>query len=422
MAAVLHLIDRRLNGRNNSALNRERFLRRYKQHIRRAVQRMVGKRSVSDMAGGGDVTIPARDIAEPTFRHGAGGDREIVVPGNRKFGKGDTLRRGDDAEDGGPGGAGEGDGADEFVFSLSRDEFLNIFFEDLELPRMLRNVLGQVKHSKPARAGYTNQGAPSNMSVVRTLQTALGRRIALAGTLNGRIDELRAEVATADERGLGAAQIEMLNAELAALTSKLAQVPFLDSIDLRYRHRVMVPAPVARAVMFCLMDVSASMDETKKDLAKRFFTLLYLFLSQKYERVELVFIRHTDDAEEVDEHAFFNDPRSGGTVVLSALELMHEIVTARYPAAGWNIYAAQASDGDAFGADAGKSARFLEEQLLPLARHFAYIETVDSAAARTSALWAEYATIDGAGHFALQRVTRREEIYPVFRELFRRQA
>ena len=422
MAAVLHLIDRRLNGRNKSALNRERFLRRYKQHIRRAVQRMVGKRSVSDMAGGGDVTIPARDIAEPTFRHGAGGDREIVVPGNRKFGKGDTLRRGDDAEDGGPGGAGEGDGADEFVFSLSRDEFLDIFFEDLELPRMLRNVLGQVKHSKPARAGYTNQGAPSNMSVVRTLQTALGRRIALAGTLNGRIDELRAEVATADGRGLGAAQIEMLNAELAALTSKLAQVPFLDSIDLRYRHRVMVPAPVARAVMFCLMDVSASMDETKKDLAKRFFTLLYLFLSQKYERVELVFIRHTDDAEEVDEHAFFNDPRSGGTVVLSALELMHEIVTARYPAAGWNIYAAQASDGDAFGADAGKSARFLEEQLLPLARHFAYIETVDSAAARTSALWAEYATIDGAGHFALQRVTRREEIYPVFRELFRRQA
>ena len=419
---MLHLIDRRLNGRNKSALNRERFLRRYKQHIRRAVQRMVGKRSVSDMAGGGDVTIPARDIAEPTFRHGAGGDREIVVPGNRKFGKGDTLRRGDDAEDGGPGGAGEGDGADEFVFSLSRDEFLDIFFEDLELPRMLRNVLGQVKHSKPARAGYTNQGAPSNMSVVRTLQTALGRRIALAGTLNGRIDELRAEVATADGRGLGAAQIEMLNAELAALTSKLAQVPFLDSIDLRYRHRVMVPAPVARAVMFCLMDVSASMDETKKDLAKRFFTLLYLFLSQKYERVELVFIRHTDDAEEVDEHAFFNDPRSGGTVVLSALELMHEIVTARYPAAGWNIYAAQASDGDAFGADAGKSARFLEEQLLPLARHFAYIETVDSAAARTSALWAEYATIDGAGHFALQRVTRREEIYPVFRELFRRQA
>ena len=422
MTAVLQLIDRRLNGRNKSALNRERFLRRYKEHIRRAVQRMVGKRSISDMTGGGDVTIPARDIAEPTFRHGAGGDREIVVPGNRRYGKGDTLRRPDGEDDGGSGGAGDGGGADDFVFSLSRDEFLNIFFEDLELPRMLRNVLGQVENSKPARAGYTTEGAPCTMSVVRTLQTALGRRIALTGAFKKRIDELQAELDAAGERGFGTAEIELLNAEFKALTAKVAQVPFLDSIDLRYRHRVMRPAPVARAVMFCLMDVSASMDESKKDLAKRFFTLLYLFLSQKYERVELVFIRHTDDAEEVDEHAFFNDPRSGGTVVLSALELMREIVVTRYPAAGWNIYAAQASDGDAFGADAGKSARYLQEELLPLARHFAYIETVDSETPRTSALWAEYAAIESDGNFAMQQVSRRENIYPVFRELFRKEA
>ena len=77
--------------------------------------------------------------------------------------------------------------------------------------------------------------------------------------------------------------------------------------------------------MFCLMDVSASMDEDKKDLAKRFFTLLYLFLTRKYEEVELVFIRHTDDAEEVDEDTFFHDARSGGTVVYSALELADKI-------------------------------------------------------------------------------------------------
>ena len=417
---MLNLIDRRLNGRNKSALNRERFLRRYKEHIRRAVQNLVGKRSIGDMTGGGDVTIPARDIAEPTFRHGSGGDREIVVPGNRKFGKGDKLRRPEDDEEGGGGGAGEGDGSDDFVFSLSREEFLNIFFDDLELPRMLRNVLGQIERSKPARSGYTSEGAPCNISIVRTLQTALGRRIALSGALNGRIAELHDELAVTYERD--ASRIEFLNSELEALTAKHEQVPFLDSIDLRYRHRVMTPAPMARAVMFCLMDVSASMDESKKDLAKRFFTLLYLFLSQKYERVELVFIRHTDDAEEVDEHAFFNDPRSGGTVVLSALELMHKVVAERYPASEWNIYAAQASDGDAFGADVGQSARFLHEQLLPLARHFAYIETVDSSAVRTSALWAEYGAIDAPDNFAMQRVARREDIYPVFRELFRKEA
>ena len=107
--------------------------------------------------------------------------------------------------------------------------------------------------------------------------------------------------------------------------------------------------------MFCLMDVSASMDEDKKDLAKRFFTLLYLFLTRKYGEVDLIFIRHTDDAEEVDEETFFHDTRSGGTVVYSALELADKIRAERY-ASGWNVYAAQASDGDAFGADPARSA------------------------------------------------------------------
>jgi len=175
-------------------------------------------------------------------------------------------------------------------------------------------------------------------------------------------------------------------------------------------------------VMFCLMDVSASMDENKKDLAKRFFTLLYLFLTQKYEQVELIFVRHTEHAEEVKEDAFFNDPGTGGTVVLSALELMHKIATERYPASSWNIYAAQASDGDAFGADGGGSARFLEESILPLTRYFAYVEVPDSAEARTSALWTAYDAITHDGRFAMRRVTQREEIYPVFRELFRKEA
>jgi uncharacterized sporulation protein YeaH/YhbH (DUF444 family) len=179
-------------------------------------------------------------------------------------------------------------------------------------------------------------------------------------------------------------------------------------------------SPVARAVMFCLMDVSASMDEARKDLAKRFFTLLYLFLTRKYEQVELVFIRHTDDAEEVEEDAFFNDPKSGGTVVLSALELAHKIAAERYPASEWNVYVAQASDGDAFGADAGKSARFLEQSLLPMLRYFAYIEVRSPEETRTSSLWASYQTI-GRGIFAMKRAAHRSEIYPVFRELFKKE-
>jgi uncharacterized sporulation protein YeaH/YhbH (DUF444 family) len=417
---MLYLIDRRVNGRGKSALNRERFLRRYKEHIRRAVQHMVAKRSIKDMVSGGEVSIPARDIREPTFRHGAGGDREIVAPGNREFAKGDKLRRPEGGAGGAGGaGAGSGDSVDEFTFSLSREEFLNIFFEDLELPRLARTVMGKVERTKPERAGYTTDGAPCNLSVIRTLQSALGRRVALSGAIGSRMEELRTE---AEDDAADPERLAELEAELEALGARQARVPFLDPLDLRYRNRVLRPMPVARAVVFCLMDVSASMDENKKDLAKRFFTLLYLFLTQKYEQVELVFVRHTEHAEEVTEDVFFNDPGSGGTVVLSALELMHKIVVERYAASSWNVYAAQASDGDAFGADGGGSARFLEESILPLTRYFAYVEVPDSAEARTSALWTAYDAIAHDGRFAMRRVTRREEIYPVFRELFRKEA
>jgi uncharacterized sporulation protein YeaH/YhbH (DUF444 family) len=417
---MLYLIDRRQSPRGKSAVNRERFLRRYKEHIRRAVQRMVAKRSITDMVNGGEVSIPARDINEPAFRHGAGGDREIVAPGNREFAKGDKLRRPDGgAGGGGTGASGGGDSVDEFTFSLSRDEFLNIFFEDLELPRLARTVMGKVDRFKLERAGYTTEGAPCNLSVIRTLQSALGRRVALSGALNSRMEELRAE---ADSEEADEARRAEVEAELEALGVRRTRVPFLDPLDLRYRNRTLKPMPVARAVMFCLMDVSASMDENKKDLAKRFFTLLYLFLTQKYEHVDLVFVRHTEHAEEVDENTFFNDPGSGGTVVLSALEMMHKIVTERYPASSWNIYAAQASDGDAFGADGGGSARFLEESILPLTRYYAYVEVPDSTEARASALWTAYDAITHDGRFAMRRVTQREEIYPVFRELFRKEA
>jgi uncharacterized sporulation protein YeaH/YhbH (DUF444 family) len=180
---------------------------------------------------------------------------------------------------------------------------------------------------------------------------------------------------------------------------------------------------IGRAAMFCLMDVSASMDEDKKDLAKRFFTLLYLFLTRKYGEVDLIFIRHTDDAEEVDEDAFFHDTRSGGTVVYSALELAEKIRVERY-AHGWNVYAAQASDGDAFGADPARSARFLRERLLPAARYYTYLElAATNASETTSTLWAEYERVAEAhGNFAMRRASEREQIYPVFRELFRKDA
>ncbi|MBR7784791.1 DUF444 family protein, partial [Undibacterium luofuense] len=95
-----------------------------------------------------------------------------------------------------------------------------------------------------------------------------------------------------------------LREEIRHLRTRIAAIPFLDPFDLRYSNRIKVPKPASQCVMFCLLDVSGSMDEQKKDTAKRFFILLYLFLTRAYEKIEVVFIRHHTTAQEVDENAF----------------------------------------------------------------------------------------------------------------------
>ncbi|HEX7329446.1 MAG TPA: YeaH/YhbH family protein [Casimicrobiaceae bacterium] len=417
---MVHLIDRRSSSRGRSAVNRERFLRRYKAHVQGAVKKLVGERRLADIEQGGEVRVPKKDISEPSFGFGHGGDREFVLPGNREYVAGDRIPRPQSGGSGGGGTAGEGDSEDAFVFSLSREEFMQIFFDDLELPRLARTELGRTEQKKSVRAGFAKTGIPANIAIVRTLTQSLARRIAIDGSLKREVQELERAFGAAAAAG-HSAHAALAYAELQRVERRLELVPFIDEPDLRYRNRVMRPEPVTRAVMFCLMDVSASMDEDKKDLAKRFFTLLYLFLTRKYGEVDLVFIRHTEDAEEVDEDTFFHDTRSGGTVVYSALDLAEKIRSERY-ARGWNVYVAQASDGDAFGADPARSARFLRDRLLPAARYYTYLElAAESEADRASSLWAEYARVAAeSANLAMRRATRRDEIYPVFRELFRK--
>jgi uncharacterized protein len=346
-----------------------------------------------------------------------------VLPGNREFVAGDRIARPQGGGSGGNrGSAGEGDSEDAFVFSLSREEFMQIFFDDLELPNLARTELGHTEQKKSVRAGFAKTGVPANLAIVRTLRQSLARRIALGGSLAREIMALETDFAIASAAGQ-AERAAQIYAELERIGRRRGELPFIDEPDLRYRNRVMRPEPIARAVMFCLMDVSASMDEEKKDLAKRFFTLLYLFLTRKYGQVDLVFIRHTDDAEEVDEDTFFHDTRSGGTVVYSALDLAEKIRAERY-ARGWNVYVAQASDGDAFGADPARSARFLREKLLPATRYYAYLELASPHSSdHPSALWSEYERVAGAtDNLAMRKASERDQIYPVFRELFRKEA
>lgn len=170
--------------------------------------------------------------------------------------------------------------------------------------------------------------------------------------------------------------------------------------------------------MFCLMDVSGSMDEARKDMSKRFFMLLYLFLTRHYEKIELVFIRHHTQASEVSEEEFFHATETGGTVVSSALTLMHEIIRARFPSNEWNIYGAQASDGDNWHQDSGRCRELLTDHLLPLVRYYAYVQVADA----EQNMWEEYSQLVGTHkNFAMRKVADAQDIYPVFRDLFKKE-
>ena len=417
------IIDRRLAGKNKSIGNRERFLRRHKDQIREAVKRAVDGRGIRDMEKGEDIHIPRRDITEPVFGHGSGGKREMVHPGNQDYVRGDRIERPKGGGGGGSGGgqaSDSGEGEDDFVFHLSKEEFMQVFFDDLALPNLARTTLADTPEFKTHRAGFSSDGTPNNLHVVRSMRGAIGRRIALGS-------ESRRELRMLEERlesikrhpqpNPFAHEIPELEREIAELRALLGRIPYLDPIDLRYRSRVRVPVPTSKAVMFCLMDVSGSMDEARKDLAKRFFILLYLFLTRHYEKIDIVFIRHHTQAAEVGEDEFFHSTESGGTVVSSALVLLEQIMRTRYASQDWNIYVAQASDGDNFANDSGNCRVLLEEKILPLVRYFAYVQV----AQEEQNLWQEYAQLAPRfAHFAMRKVAGPGEIYPVLRDLFKK--
>jgi uncharacterized sporulation protein YeaH/YhbH (DUF444 family) len=407
----MHIVDRRLNTSGKSLENRQRFLRRAKSLVQGAVKKTSQDRDIKDVLEGGEVAIPLDGMNEPRF-HTEGGVRDRVLPGNKKFVEGDILQR-PQSKSGRSSDAGEGDGEDAFRFVLSRDEFVDMFLDDLELPDLSKRKLAEVENEGLRRAGYTTSGSPANISVGRTVRLAMARRVALQRPRPEAIAQLEAELDGCSEE-----QRPQLLAEIDRLKSKMKRIPFIDPIDIRYRQ----------AVMFCLMDVSGSMSEHMKDLAKRFYMLLYVFLTRRYRKVEIVFIRHTDRAEEVDEQTFFHGPASGGTLVSSALETMHEIVQSRFRPADWNIYAAQASDGDNTPSDNAKTVALLTDIILPACQYFAYLEVgrdEDSLPAglhsHPTDLWRAYEHMPEAGpRFAMRKVRHRRDIYPVFREFFRR--
>ncbi len=387
-----YVIDRRLNGKNKSTVNRQRFLQRYRGHIKKAVEEAVGRRSITDMEHGEQISIPGRDIDEPVLHHGRGGRQTIVHPGNKEFVAGERIPR----PQGGGGGQGagqasnSGDGMDDFVFQITQEEFLDFMFEDLELPNLVKRHLTGTDTFKTVRAGISNEGNPSRINIVRTLRSAHARRIALSGSSRAQLRTLKAELERLRlEEPNNFGDIKATEEEIERLKARIKRVPFLDTFDLKYNLLVKHPNPSSKAVMFC------------------------------YDKIDVVFIRHHTSAKEVDEEEFFYSRETGGTIVSSALKMMQEIMAERYPANEWNIYAAQASDGDNWNDDSPLCRDILINQIMPFVQYFTYVEITPR---EHQALWYEYNQVAEAfsDAFAQQQLVSAGDIYPVFRELFQR--
>ncbi len=462
------IIDRRENPKAKSLSNRQRFINRSRAAIRQSAKKAMGERAIRDN-GDTSVAIPTDGVEEPQFRHDRSvGEYDYVLPGNTQYVVGDRIPKNEDEDDGngsGVGGNGEG-GEDDFEFILSYEEYVNIIFDDLELPDLVKKTEKNAVAFENSRAGYTNVGIPTNLNVEKTAIAGMARRMALRTPKFKKIHELEAELAEIENRiavriaranstnikvedlteaditaientqyGVAPATLESrrdeIVEEIAVLRRRASAVSYLDDVDMRYNNFVKRPKPITQAVMFCMMDVSFSMGEREKIIAKKFFILLHLFLQRRYKNIDVVFVRHHTEATECDEDTFFRSREGGGTMVSVGYDKINEIIAARYHTADWNIYLAQASDGDNWDSDNERVTEILSKSLLPAIQHLTYLEIQNPGRFSyseflTSPMSNLMETINNLtatfDNISCARIANERDVINVFRKLFKKES
>ena len=415
---AINIVDRRKNPKGKSSENRQRLLKRVDAQIKKALPDIVKNTNVKDLTSSKEkIKIPIKGISEPQFTYNKdSGDKKHVHPGNKEYTEGDKVDKPKGGQGGG-GNRGTNDPSvteDDFTISISMEEFLDYFFKDLELPDMVKKHLNSIVDFKQKRAGFSRYGNPSRLNIVRSYKSSMARKMASKIFFDKKIKEIEDKLKTKltdDERIL-------LEKELDKFKKMAMTISFMEEVDLQYNQYEKVAVPVTSAVMFCIMDISGSMGVKEKDISKRFFMLLYMFLTKQYERIEIVFIRHHTSAKEVTEEEFFNSKESGGTIVFPALEMMNKIIEEKY-SKDWNIYAAQASDGDTWDkSDADNCYKILDTDILNSIQYMTYIEICRSVAGD---LWNNYKALsDKRKNFEIGRINEVGEIWTVFQDFFKK--
>lgn len=388
-------VDRRQTGRGKSLNNRQKLLKRIKESIKSSKPSDIdtgGIRISGQPHGTQSFTNPIKvtraALSEPTFHYDTqSGEYDVVLFGNDHWLKGDRfpVRSHNEDEDGiGEGEVGQGDdGEDDFIINISRTEFFDVFFEDCELPNLLETNEKDAPEAVWQRAGFQKIGTPGQLSIIRSFKLSKARRLAL--TINSReelkkleeyLNKLMAEdYELSPENGIDTwiQEVQSITLQISELKTKINSVITFENLDLRFRRYDKIQVKTTDAVFCMLMDVSGSMDEGKKLMARKFFSLQYAFIKRKYPQTDLIFIAHTSDAEELTEEEFFSTRLSGGTVVSPAWILAHKIIRERYDPSLTNIYLSYAGDGDNWVNDNENVKKEIIDLLHKL-RHAVYVQ------------------------------------------------
>lgn len=444
-------IDRRKAGKGKSTHNRQKLIKRIRGFVKTSTPTTIGGSGVStsSTAANNPVKVAGSALEEPWFAYGAGGDSTTVLIGNPHFDRGDEIPMSDEDEDG-AGGAGGGSGEDDFVVNVASDEFLDMFFEDCELPNLQNEKLTEKLDNKSQHAGYSTTGTPAQLSIIRTYKQSLGRRWALMAPYKEEMEALEAEMAEIYDKIAAipfenrhhmeclqySPRLDEIEARLVELRSKVKMLDGFDKVDLRFRKKEQKPLHTVDAVLVMIMDISGSMDQEKKTIARRWFALLYAFIKRRYGSAELLFIAHTEEAFEMSEGDFFSTRINGGTAVSPALKLANKIIKERFDPTQTNIYVSHASDGDnwAIDNDAVVNEMTGEGHLIDKLQYFSYVEVGNvyrgytytsgvGVSSNSTNLWETYAKVQnnaGTDHMSLAVIEKPEDCYQVFKNVFRK--
>lgn len=366
-------------------IDQERHKERVKDAIRKNLGSIVSNEAIIMSDGKRTVKVPIRALDEYKFRFDHG-KRKHVGQGDGNTKVGDVIAREGQPGQGpgrGQGPAGQEAGADYYEAEINIDELAALIFEDLQLP-FLEDKAQKAVPSKTTRFNEI-------------------RRTGVMANLDKR-------------------RMILENIRRNARESNVARFGNVQKEDLRFKTWEEDHRYESNAVVLALMDVSGSMGEFKKYIARSFFFWMVRFLRTKYDNVEIVFISHHTEAKEVTEEQFFTQGESGGTVVSSAYQLALDIIRERYSPRDWNVYPFHFSDGDNYYSDNEEAVR-LADEMIQTCNLFGYGEIGEEGGGgyrrSSGALLSIYNDrLKQRERFIGVRIDDKEDVYPALKQFF----